>query len=58
MKFAARGLSYRALAAQTYYSKSFLHELAQGRKHPNLETATRIDEPFRPGRRTPGGRHV
>lgn len=44
-----RGLSYRALAAQTYYSKSFLHDLAQGRKHPNLETATRIDDALQAG---------
>ncbi|GIH06813.1 hypothetical protein Rhe02_48800 [Rhizocola hellebori] len=46
---AVRGLSYRALAAQTYYSKSFLHDLARGRKQPNLDTATRIDDALQAG---------
>ena len=30
----ARGMSYRALSARTYYGKSYLHDLATGRKTP------------------------
>src|SRR3954453_22335232 len=37
------GTSYRALAARTFYSKSYLHDLATGRKHPTSETAARLD---------------
>jgi len=39
-----RGISYRALAAQTHYGKSYLHDLAAGKKMPTLETAGRIDD--------------
>ncbi|MEV4211971.1 helix-turn-helix transcriptional regulator [Micromonospora sp. NPDC049662] len=38
-----RGISYRALARQTFYSKSYLHDLACGRKMPALNTAQRLD---------------
>lgn len=38
-----RGVSYRALAARTYYGKSYLHDLAHGRKPPTPETAERLD---------------
>ncbi|MFG1885917.1 helix-turn-helix domain-containing protein [Micromonospora sp. NPDC049102] len=38
-----RGISYRALAKQTFYSKSYLHDLACGRKTPALSTAQRLD---------------
>jgi transcriptional regulator with XRE-family HTH domain len=41
---AERGLSYRALAAKTYYSRGYLHDLATGRKSPTPETARRIDD--------------
>jgi tetratricopeptide (TPR) repeat protein len=41
---AERGISYRALAARTFYGKSYLHELAAGRKVPPYHTALRIDE--------------
>ncbi|WP_089157881.1 helix-turn-helix domain-containing protein [Micromonospora sp. NBS 11-29] len=40
----ARELSYRTLAAQTYYSKSYLHDLACGRKAPSPEVAQRLDD--------------
>jgi transcriptional regulator with XRE-family HTH domain len=40
---AERGLSYRALAARTYYSRGYLHDLATGRKSPTPETARRLD---------------
>lgn len=39
-----RRLSYRALAAHVYQSKSLLHELATGRKAPTLDVAQRLDE--------------
>jgi transcriptional regulator with XRE-family HTH domain len=39
-----RGMSYRALAARVYQSKSFLHELANGRTTPTAEVAKRLDE--------------
>lgn len=39
-----RGTSYRALAAATFYSKSYLHDLASGRKSPTVETAQRLDQ--------------
>jgi transcriptional regulator with XRE-family HTH domain len=39
-----RDMSYRALAARTYYSKSYLHDLATGKKTPTVESARRIDE--------------
>lgn len=41
------GLSYRALAARTYFAKSYLHDLATGRKAPSLQTARRLDEALR-----------
>lgn len=40
---ARRGLSYRALALRTYYGKSYLHDLATGRKAPTVQTARRLD---------------
>lgn len=39
-----RGMSYRLLAARTYYGKSHLHDLATGRKTPTAEAAKRIDD--------------
>ncbi len=44
---ARRGLSYRELARRTHYSKSFLHDLAHGRKQPTADTAARLDEALR-----------
>jgi transcriptional regulator with XRE-family HTH domain len=41
---AQRGVSYRALAARTYHAKSYLHDLATGRKPPTPEVARRIDD--------------
>jgi tetratricopeptide (TPR) repeat protein len=41
---AEAGVSYRALAARTHYGKSYLHDLATGRKAPSAETAARIDD--------------
>ena len=38
-----QGISYRALAGRTYYSKSHLHGLATGGKRPTLAAAERID---------------
>ncbi|MFI6131318.1 helix-turn-helix domain-containing protein [Micromonospora sp. NPDC051141] len=38
-----RGLSYRTLATRTYYSKSYLHDIACGRKAPSPEVAQRLD---------------
>ncbi|SCL35159.1 Helix-turn-helix domain-containing protein [Micromonospora pallida] len=38
-----RGISYRALAARTYYGKSYLHDLAHGRKSPSPEAAQALD---------------
>jgi transcriptional regulator with XRE-family HTH domain len=40
---AASGLTYRALAARTYYSKSHLHDLASGHTTPTVEAAERLD---------------
>jgi len=40
----ARGLSYRALAARVYQSKSHLNDIANGRKAPTPEVAQRLDE--------------
>jgi len=40
---AETGVSYRVLAARTFYGKSYLHELASGKKAPTHETAQRID---------------
>src|SRR5690242_8918813 len=40
----ARGISYRALAARVYQSKSHLNDIANGRKLPTLEIARRLDE--------------
>jgi transcriptional regulator with XRE-family HTH domain len=39
-----RGMSYRALAAHVFQSKTHLHELAAGRKTPTPEIARRIDD--------------
>ena len=39
-----RGLSYRALAARTFHGKSYLQELAAGKKTPTVEVARRIDQ--------------
>jgi transcriptional regulator with XRE-family HTH domain len=41
---AQRGVSYRALAARTFHAKSYLHDLATGRKAPTPEVARRIDD--------------
>ena len=41
---ADREVSYRALAARTYYSRGHLHDIATGRKSPTVEAARRIDE--------------
>lgn len=41
---AEAGISYRALAAKTFYGKSYLHELAAGKKAPTIEVARRIDD--------------
>ena len=38
-----RGMSYRSLAARTYHGKSYLHDLASGRKTPTPDAARRID---------------
>jgi len=39
-----RGISFRALAARTFYAKSYLHDLASGRKPPTAEAAVRLDD--------------
>lgn len=39
----ARGMSFRALAARTFHSSSYLHDLASGRKPPSKDVARRID---------------
>jgi transcriptional regulator with XRE-family HTH domain len=39
-----RGISYRGLARRTFYSKSYLHDLATGRKTPTPEAARRIGD--------------
>jgi transcriptional regulator with XRE-family HTH domain len=44
-----RGMSLRALAAHTYYSKSYLGELATGHKRPTVDAARRIDEALSAG---------
>ncbi|GAA1808100.1 hypothetical protein GCM10009682_32380 [Luedemannella flava] len=41
---AERAVSYRVLAARTYYAKTYLHALATGAKSPTLEAAARIDD--------------
>ncbi|MFI6821630.1 helix-turn-helix domain-containing protein [Micromonospora sp. NPDC050187] len=38
-----RGITYRALAARTYYGKSYLHDLAHGRKPPTADAAQALD---------------
>lgn len=40
----ARGVSYRTLAARTFHAKSYLHDLATGRKTPTADAAQRIDD--------------
>lgn len=37
-----RGLTYRALAAHTHYSKTYVHALASGSKSPSVEVAERL----------------
>jgi transcriptional regulator with XRE-family HTH domain len=44
-----RGVSYRVLAARTFHAKSYLHDLATGRKAPTAEVAKRIDEALAAG---------
>ena len=51
---ADRSLSYRALAARTYYSRGYLHDLAIGRKPPTDEAARRIDDALDAGGRLAG----
>jgi len=46
---AQRGVSYRALAARTFHAKSYLHDLATGRKTPTPEVARRIDDALEAG---------
>jgi transcriptional regulator with XRE-family HTH domain len=41
---AGSGASYRALAARTFYSRGYLHDLASGRKTPTAAVAWRLDE--------------
>ncbi|MPZ26784.1 MAG: helix-turn-helix domain-containing protein [Micromonosporaceae bacterium] len=38
------GISFRALAARTYYSKSYIHALATGVKAPTVDIARRLDD--------------
>lgn len=40
------GISFRVLAARTYYSKSHLHDLTTGRKAPTVEVAAALDREF------------
>ncbi|MFG2049207.1 helix-turn-helix domain-containing protein [Micromonospora sp. NPDC048935] len=47
----SRGVSYRALAGKTFYSKSYLHDLACGRKTPTMNTAQRLDAALEAGGR-------
>jgi hypothetical protein len=44
-----RGTSFRALAGRTFYAKSYLHDLATGRKTPTPEAARRIDDALHAG---------
>src|SRR6476660_6731132 len=46
---AERGVSYRALAARCFYGKSYLHDLAHGRKSPTPEVAQRLDAALNAG---------
>jgi len=46
---AESGISYRALAARTHHGKSYLHDLAAGRKAPPPEVAARIDDALAAG---------
>jgi transcriptional regulator with XRE-family HTH domain len=39
-----RGVSFRVLAARTYYAKSYLHDFARGVRPPTAEAARRLDE--------------
>jgi hypothetical protein len=43
------GVSFRVLAARTYYGKSYLHDLATERKAPTPEAARRIDDALHAG---------
>lgn len=44
-----RGMSFRALAGRVHYSKSYLHDLAAGRKAPTAALAQRIDRAVQGG---------
>jgi transcriptional regulator with XRE-family HTH domain len=46
-----RGMSYRTLAALTFHAKSYLHEIATGRKQPTPEVARRADDALGAGGR-------
>ena len=39
-----RGLTFRSLAARSFYSSSYLHDLASGKKPPTVEVARRLDD--------------
>ena len=41
---AENGVSYRALAGRTFYCKSYLHDLAVGRRAPTREAAQAVDD--------------
>lgn len=45
----ARGLSYRALAARVYQSKTYVHDVATGRAAPTVDVAKRLDEALQAG---------
>lgn len=45
----ARGESIRHLAARTFFSKSFVHDLATGKKMPTPDTARRLDDALNAG---------
>lgn len=44
-----RGMSYRAVAARSYYSKSYVHALATGVKSPTVDIAQRLDDAISAG---------
>jgi transcriptional regulator with XRE-family HTH domain len=46
---AANRTSYRALAARTHYGKSYLHDLATGRKRPSADAARKLDDALSAG---------
>jgi transcriptional regulator with XRE-family HTH domain len=45
----AHGVSFRGLAARTFHGKSYLQEIAAGKKQPTVDTARRIDAALRAG---------